>query len=298
MGQGETIPGAAEPTPESLYLRQRARPIAAVYIAHATPAAMLLTGSAALGVADRYSDLDLIAYHDELPSDEDLEGVREMLGATGFVPIGARAPDGFAEQFVVDGVVCQVGHATVPAWEAEMRTVLEDLDVTSLTHKAMDGLLQAMPLHGEPLIRRWLERASAYPDTLARAMITHHLQLFPIWYLEPSLPARDATVWVAQMLVEGAQHLLGMLAGLNRRYYTPFQFKHMRTFAAGLQHAPEDLATRIDALFAMGQGEASVALETLVAETVALVEAAMPEIDTGPVRQRIGKRHTPWSMPE
>jgi len=47
-------------TKESLYLRALAERVAAAYLAQTAPRAVLLTGSAADGRIDRYSDLDLI----------------------------------------------------------------------------------------------------------------------------------------------------------------------------------------------------------------------------------------------
>lgn len=283
---------------ESRYLRTLAHRVADVYLLHTAPAAILLTGSAALGLADRYSDLDLICYHDSPPTEDATVRARAALDATGFIPIGSQEHGQFAEQFAVDGVVCQVAHTTIAAWEAEMRAVLEDLDVTAPIQKAMTGLVDGIPLHGEAVLSAWKARVENYPDALARAMIAHHLRLFPIWYIAPSLPARDAMVWVQQILVEGAQHLLGILAGLNRRYYSEFQFKHMRAFVAGLRVAPPDLAARIDGLFAMEQSAAILALEALVGETVALVKATMPDVDTSAADGRIGKRHPPWTLTE
>ena len=52
---------------ESLHLQSLARALADAYVEDAGPRAILLTGSAATGDADRYSDLDLIVYHDVLP---------------------------------------------------------------------------------------------------------------------------------------------------------------------------------------------------------------------------------------
>ncbi len=286
------------PTAESVHLRRLARRVADACVAHTAPAAILLTGSAALGVADRYSDLDVICYHDTLPAEEATAHLREALGATDLIPIGARGGGQFAEQFAVHGVACQIAHTTVAAWEGEMRSVLEGLDVASPTQKAIGGLVEGIALHGAALIETWNARAGEYPDALAQAMVAHHLRLFPIWYVAPTLAARDARVWVQQMLVEGAQHLLGILAGLNRRYHSPFQFKRMGAFVAGLRVAPPDVATRIDALFALEQGEAIAAFEALVAETVALVQREMPEIDTGAADARLGRRHAAWRLPE
>jgi hypothetical protein len=236
-------------TAESRYVRRLARRVADACLTSTAPAAILLTGSAAIGVADRYSDLDLICYCEALPPEEATARVREALGATGFVPIGARDQGQFAEQFAVAGIVCQVAYTPITAWGEEICAVLAGEDVASPAQKAMSGLLEGIPLHGETLIETWQARAAAYPDALARAMVAHYLRLFPLWYIEPTLPARDATVWVQQMLVEGAQHVLGILAGLNRKYYSPFQFKQMDTSPAsarlGKRHPPWDLPDEI-----------------------------------------------------
>jgi predicted nucleotidyltransferase len=64
-------------TQESAYLRTLARRIAGAYWDTVRPAAALLTGSAAEGKSDRYSDLDLILYHDALPSEDALRAARE-----------------------------------------------------------------------------------------------------------------------------------------------------------------------------------------------------------------------------
>jgi hypothetical protein len=284
-------------TAESRYLRGLARRVADACVAHTSPAAILLTGSAAQGVADRYSDLDLICYYEALPPDEATARLHDALGATNPLPIGGRESGQFAEQFAVDGVVCQIAHTTIGAWEAEMRSVLEGLDVTSPAQKAVSGLAEGIPLHGGALIGGWKERVAEYPDALARAMVVHHLQLFPLWYIAPALPARDAGVWVRQMLVEGAQHLLGVLAGLNGRYYSAFQFKRMGAFVSGLRVAPPEIGARIEALLTMEQEEAIRALEALAGEIIALVRAAMPDVDTSAASGRLGKRHPPWTLP-
>ena len=49
-------------TEASKRLQSLARELAAAYLEHTRPRAILLTGSAAAGEADVYSDLDLILY--------------------------------------------------------------------------------------------------------------------------------------------------------------------------------------------------------------------------------------------
>src|SRR5262249_36284346 len=144
---------------------------------------------------------------------------------------------------------CQVAHSTVAAWEHEMDCVLVQLEVTSPVQKALGGLLECLPLYGEPLIRVWQARLLQYPDTLAKPMIEHHLAFFPLWGLQDSLTNRDASIWVTETLVQSAQNLLGVMAGVNRLYFSPFQFKRMRRFVQKMAIKPPDFAERIESLF-------------------------------------------------
>src|SRR5579884_1282842 len=217
-------------TPESGYLVSLARQLAAAYTVHAKPVAILLTGSAALGESDRYSDLDLILYYETLPTDDELATVRAAVSVTDYTPLGPRTTRECAESYRVADVDCQVGHVTIAGWEEDMASVLERLDVTSPIQKAIGGLLEGIALHGEALIQKWQAAADNYPNALAEAMVEHYLRFFPLWYVQERLALRDATLWEHHILVESAQNILGVLAGLNRLYYSTFQFKRMRSF--------------------------------------------------------------------
>jgi hypothetical protein len=107
-------------------------------------------------------------------------------------------------------------------------------------------------------------------------MVRHYLSFFPLWSLQERLGTRDAALWVVQELTTTAYHLLGVLAGLNRRYFTTFQFKRMRRFVEGLSIAPENLAERLECLVLVDLLGAGDRLAALVDETVGLVEQYMP----------------------
>ena len=69
-------------TEASRWLVALATRVAAGYVAETGPRAILLTGSAAQGVSDTFSDLDLIAYYDRLPSPDQLAAARALIEAT------------------------------------------------------------------------------------------------------------------------------------------------------------------------------------------------------------------------
>jgi hypothetical protein len=88
------------------------------------------------------------------------------------------------------------------------------------------GILRGRPLHGADLIERWRRRRAHMPDALACAMVEHYLrQTMPLWYFADALDRRDATLWVQQTLATNALNVLGVLAGLNRCFYSTFQMK-------------------------------------------------------------------------
>jgi hypothetical protein len=185
-------------------------------------------------------------------------------------------------------------HTTVAAWQRDIATVREQLDVTTPLHKALAGLLAGTPLHGAELIRAWQALAADYPDALAEAAVTHYLRGLPSPSLAPYLASRDASIWHYQTMVEAAQHLLGALAGLNRVYFSTFQLKHQRQLAARLRLAPADLAARLDQLFQPDAAAAGAELARLIGETIALIETHRPAIDTAPARKRLVWRRDPW----
>lgn len=285
-------------TEQSEYLVALARRIIRPYTQLPTCKAAMVTGSAAKGLSDNYSDLDLtIYYENELPSEDALASIRQQHGtADRKWLLGDRAEHAFAEAYDLHGIEVQIGHTTIANWEADMDKVLVELDCDSPLQKAMEGTLACQALYGETYIQAWQDRLAAYPPALAEAMVKKHLTFFPIWGLEPHFRTRNATIWYYQMLVEAAQNIVGVLAGLNHLYFTTFQFKRMGRFFQQMDIAPVDLAERMERLFGGDRPVALTELEALVAETITLVETYMPTIDTTRAKRRLGWRQQAWQQ--
>jgi hypothetical protein len=99
----------------------------------------------------------------------------------------------------------------------------------------------------------------------------------------------------AHTLGNAEENILGVLAGLNRAYYTPVQLKRTHQFVDRLRLAPPNLGRRLDDLLAADPVAAGEALEELVADTVDLVEQHMPGVDSSAVRGQLGARQRPWA---
>ncbi len=284
-------------TPESAYLVELAERILQPYRRLPALRAAMLTGSAALGVSDRYSDIDLMLYYDALPDDEVLRTARLHNGGEEIWRVDNRAEGELMEAYRVNGVECQIAHATIAAWERDMAIVLEQHEVNTPLHKAMSGTLEGRALYGTALIDAWKAKIANYPPALAQAMVEQHLQFFPLWNLQRQLAARDAVLWHFQILTESAYKLLAILAGLNRLYFTSFQFKRLHHFADQLEIQPPEFAARLDRLFTASPAEAALDLKALIDETLDLIAQHMPQVEIEPVRQRLNRNRPPWPFP-
>jgi predicted nucleotidyltransferase len=272
-------------------LRALADRIVGVYDRHVSPVAVLLAGSAARGDADFYSDLDLLMYYERLPSRAAFESALGELGGT-IVRTGCDHEDTDYDQFFeLDGVQCQLAHITTAYFESELEKIVAGERLDTPYAKVVMGLLEGRSLRGAEQIARWREQAR-YRDEYQRAAIERHWKVFPLWAYADYLRGRDAPLWRQQVLLEAAFDLLAVLAALNRVYFTDFEVKRMRDVVGKLELAPPNLADRLERLLLPDTSPAE--LESLVAETQALLEEHLPDVELPPLRRAIGEKLEPW----
>ena len=268
-------------------LRALAERVAAPFVDGAGAVAALVAGSVASGTTDRWSDVDLVLFYDAWPGAEALEAARSTLAPTERVLLGGDVHgDVHLEQFRVDGVACQLVHQTIAAWRAAAATVLDDLDTSTPTQKALSGLHAGVALAGANVIDA-LRAAAPYPAALRTAMVRDHLDVFPLWRTAPALATRDAELWQRGELVAGFSKVLAMLAGVNEVWFSMFQLKHTRDLVASFERAPADLVERIEAAVVAPMPEAAAVLERVVDETLAIVESALPDVDVSALRRLV-----------
>jgi predicted nucleotidyltransferase len=282
----------------SARLRALARDVSEAYLVHSRPDAILLVGSAGRGDADRYSDLDLLLYYEEATSESALAASRDQLAVERARVTPYPDEEGsFGERYDLDGIQCQLAHVTVAQFEHEIDQLVVDLELNEVLPKIMTGLMEGLPLHGDALIAGWRRRA-AYTEPLQRAMIERHWSFFPWWHFQARLGARDTTIWRYDVLVQSAYNLVGVLAALNRLYFSRFEFKRSGDFLGRLELAPPDFQRRLHSLFELPERDATVQLESLVAETRELVAERFPELDLslewGGNPTPPGSREAPW----
>lgn len=301
------IPSPVSTDSPSTVLLELGRHVLAPYAALPGVACAAITGSCAEELSDHHSDLDTTVYYDVMPPEEQIRAVRSTLTDQPLLwALGSHADGEFIESFRVRGVECQIGHTTVARWERDIEQTLtgqEPGGPGSALHKAMSGTLISVPVFGADRLEGWKARIRAYPDALRTAMVRHHLKFFAIWAVNERLEVRDSNLWFRQTLVDSSFNLIGICAGLSRRYFTTFQFKRARRFIDSLSVAPAHLWQRLEDLWQpdVSRQRAADELRTLVAETVALVERELPwdattgtGVDTTVARRTLARTDPRW----
>ena len=279
----------------SQYLLALAKNKIQAYTSHPKAKAAMVTGSTATGQADVYSDVEMFIYYEQLPSIKQLQLARQQNNGSEPIRILGNYDEGFwGEFYFIDEIEFQIGNVTIEFWERDMATVLQKLDVTSPAQKALSGMLDCIPLYGEELIQKWKNQIANYPPALSKAMVAKYLNFFPIWAVQERLTTRDTTLFLHQIRLEIGQNILGILAGLNRLYYSTFQFKRMKQFIEQMNIAPKNLYARLESLYHQEPLAVASQLKELVAETVELVELHLPEIDTSKARRSLDRQPRIW----
>ncbi|HEV2126282.1 MAG TPA: hypothetical protein VGW38_26295, partial [Chloroflexota bacterium] len=179
-------------------------------------------------------------------------------------------------------------HLTVSAMERCLDAVVIHYDIAPEKQRLIAAVQHGLPLYGATLLEHWQARAAAYPDELARRMVREYLWLGP-WYPPEAYVAREDTLLLYQHFCWMAQALIGILAGLNRLYYpsseyTSFQqtlppIKWADRFIGEMRLTPRDLVARLKQIFSVAPPEGWRELCRLIEETLALVEAHLPQVN-------------------
>ena len=99
----------------------------------------LLTGSAGRGEADYYSDVDLLCYVDQIPSQQVGAAVRGAVGGMrGFQRVSTE--DFSSEEFDVKGIRVELSFTTVRSMDVRIDDLLERLvDIDTPSQKVLSG---------------------------------------------------------------------------------------------------------------------------------------------------------------
>jgi len=239
--------------------------------------AVLLSGSVARGIADRYSDIELMVFWEGAPRIRSRRRAAETGGGTGatYHPYD-RDNDEWADDVLVCGVEIQVSHRTVSRTERWLADVLEGAAPDLVKQDLIALIRAAVVLHGNDLVAGWRQRTDRYPEELALAMVRAHLDFRSAWQRRKLLD-RGELLPLYEDLTATVRNVLLVLLGVNRIWFPHLGFKWTHRLAAEFPLAPADLPARLDAVLATPAATAVPVADALIGDTLTLVAEHLPE---------------------
>ncbi|HSH91032.1 MAG TPA: hypothetical protein VK996_13690 [Ramlibacter sp.] len=287
------FPDTSPPQIDACNLRRGiARRVADAHAALGDPALLaLVSGSVVDGTADERSDVDMSIVLSRLPDVEaPLEAACAAAGGSAwFWRPGSPAEAGLVVAFRmdgIDGIEVQIGYTTHDKLASDLDELLLRHNPDTPLHKLGEGLLKAEALASEPLLASLKLRLAAFPPELGRAMVEHFLATPTPWRAIAQIVHRDTPLWCRDLQVDAIYRLLGVLAGLNGRYYTRFQVKRLHKLANSFTLAPPQLAERIAAILDGPVHAGFERLHALEGDVLALVVQQLPDVDVAKALER------------
>jgi len=248
---------------------------ARAYAASEKLAAVAAAGSVGAGLADRFSDLELDCYWVDPPGDLDRSGPVRVLGGD-LEALWDYDPDEeeWSDEYRLGDLAVTVSSFLVSTIDRFIDDVVLRTDTDPVKHMRMAALHRCRPLHGPGLISAWRARA-VYPDTLVAAVVERSLRADVLqgWAAREALASRGDDLAVQDLLSRAAHAVFGAVLALNGVYSPHLVVKWQRHLISELDVMPEHFAERLHLLGTGANAQALREAETLLADTVQLVQA-------------------------
>ncbi|WP_409292968.1 DUF4037 domain-containing protein [Peribacillus sp. SCS-37] len=257
-----------------------AEQIAGAYADNNSVEAVMLAGSVARGMQDRHSDIEIYVLWSAAPSDRERKDVIGALNGE-ILTFFDYEDEEWSESYRVKGIKIEVSSFLTSSVSAFISLNVdegnEDLDAQAITASIVDGI----PLNGAEIIHGLKEKAGAYPEALRRNMIESQLEFSSRWSARNAYIEREDFFIYQKLAWDTASRILMMLHGLNRLYVSHPGFKWIHETIRKMEIKPPNLEERIRTAVSGQTRESVIELESLLAETGALITRHLPGIDIG-----------------
>ncbi|MDQ2907062.1 MAG: DUF4037 domain-containing protein [Ktedonobacteraceae bacterium] len=235
---------------------------------------IVLTGSTSMGIADEYSDIELVFYVDMPPLAEQRADWLYEIGVEDLVLDTDPIADGSLwATFRFHDVWVEAGWQSLADHEKNLAAILsgEVLDHHALTLGWI--MQQALPVCSEGYLAGWQQSLATYPEALTPRLLANATELWNFPHLvaaSRALIQRGERFTLTERLLREVHNVLRILFALNQQWEPVWKWLAYTT--ANLALKPADLVERINAIFSSSQPEQSLLLcRNLVHDTLLLV---------------------------
>jgi len=243
--------------------------------------AIVIAGSVARGYADKYSDIEIPIFWEQLPSDSTRLAIVAALNGEFLYKYDGPSRE---DQLMINGVQVDLWHITIAHEEEILEAVLHEHRFDPGSLNALDTIRSCIPLFGDEIVQEWKLRAQEYPVELAKQVIQKHLPSFSVGELFILAQRSNPTAFYARLTFLQQEVFLILLA-LNQMYFPTFKWMYRRL--QSMQIKPENIGYRFQHAFEVSFDEAISDTRLILEETLHLVEKQFPQIETAPIYRHL-----------
>ncbi|MCW9130110.1 DUF4037 domain-containing protein [Bacillus paramycoides] len=268
-------------------LKEKAIEMSEIYRQNPKVEAIILAGSVARKLEDEHSDIELHILWSAPPEDEDRQGPINNIGGT-ILSYHPYEEEEWSETYLTkEGIKLEISNFLTVTVEKVISEVIEQYDINYEKQCIVSSVHDGVSLYGEEKVNELKDRVLAYPDELAKRMISENLWLSNRWHNREALLKRKDWLMLYDVICEVQRNIFGVLFGLNRMYVHHPAFKWMPYNVERMTIKPENLYERMTNTL-VGNPEYSVKeLEVLIGEVLHLVEKYNPELNIAEQQKRI-----------
>jgi Nucleotidyltransferase domain len=252
----------------------------------------LVTGSAARGLADEASDLDLVLYWEEVDRDRlRAAGRLDALGARRL--FGVATEEGFFEKYVCEGRFVDVESVRLDVLELAVGALTSGGAMPDGLAKVAAGLRDARAVAGPAELEKWRARF-VYSDEVAVAEVgvrgrrlVSPSALFELTYVRGDVLSFAARL--SRVLLDA----VGLLAAANRVFIPVDDPKWVPWHLGRLRHVPPNVVERIDLALREPSPVSMIDIDGLLTEVLDIVDEHVPGADTRAARFATSLRPRP-----
>lgn len=240
---------------------------------------VLLVGSAAISMADAWSDLDFLMYWQQLPSIKQRRKFAASNNARGIQLVDSSDDNDLGLQSLSDiyrvgenALKIDITHKTITSLEK----LIEDVTVNHENHRLklamMNGISYSYVLAGESQFALYREQIGQLPQALIDVLLPDYLHNVA-QDLIAMIVRRDDVLYARQLITQLCENVLFALCTLNH-IYPPDRAKHLSWLVSQLEIKPNNLHQRITDICTLTPVQALPIVRDLLLDTLDLAETA------------------------
>ncbi|AUD14516.1 MULTISPECIES: DUF4037 domain-containing protein [unclassified Planococcus (in: firmicutes)] len=190
--------------------------------------AVMLVGSVSRDWQDEFSDIELLIFWRQAPSDEERQQIIRQLGGE-LLEFHPYEEEEWAETYTVDGVKLEISSFLTETIRQTIHQVTRELDVDPDKQCIVAAVQYGIPLYGDAAIEQLKKQVEHYPLELQEAGINYYSDFGSRWNNREALVHRKDWLMFYKVVVSVQTNIMGLLFGLNRQFIPHPAFKWQRS---------------------------------------------------------------------